>query len=260
MNRSRLLKHFVLLSALMTSLSACTREVKFDPVPLLPSISNGTLENDSFSPVIDPDAADNGSGQTIPEFTCRKVQLLEKTDSLTIAARDESGTCFAMKALSAFATSDSSLTSKIDDDALANDHFNGFGSDRERKSFLMDRLHLRFAFQGPRRILLSGAADDRTPILVDNYALVGIAPSSRNLIARDYRAYGTSDAALFRTKGIHFKGQNVPLTAFQGGGTASIQPLDITRYVEPGRDYQLDLRAEDCGGIRQLSEIYILFQ
>jgi len=59
---------------------------------------------------------------------------------------------------------------------------------------------------------------------------------------------------------ILLQNQQVTLNPSGANGTATVNALDITADVSSGRPYTLDLRAEDCGGTRQMSDIYLVFQ
>ena len=170
----------------------------------------------------------------------------------------DSGVCYAMKIFDPIANGSSFLTKVFDLDVVSADHDNK-GNLRNPNVLGTDLLN--FTLAGPRVVRLSGGLDSTTPILVDNYVLIGLYPKSYTPVPAHYSAHGTSDSEV-TTGGrtILLKNSPVPLKRFAVNGTAIIPTLDIVREADPLTDYTLDVRALDCGGSRELSTIYILFQ
>ncbi len=199
------------------------------------------------------------------DFGCKEVQQLalpSDGSTLTIPARSNKGYCYSIKLLDAIANSDSKLTSQHDDSILSRDHDGPNEPSRTSHPYLLGRKNLSFIELGPRNIKLAGGNDAQSPILVDNYVLVGIAPQGAAVNNSFYKSYGTADAVitLAGDGNILFGGMPLGLQSFGPGGTSTVAPLDITSNVSANTTYNLDFRAEDCGGVRELSDIYLLFQ
>jgi hypothetical protein len=111
-------------------------------------------------------------------------------------------------------------------------------------------------------VKLSGSGTSPAPIKVDNFVVAGLYPAIDGVQPDTgfYRAHGTADAMITGTNHVLVRSSPVTLTPFGPSGTSTIAPLDITADVVPGQMFELDLRALDCGGSRELSEIYLLFQ
>lgn len=197
----------------------------------------------------------------IPDFQCLQTQVLQYSDNMQIPARDNSGTCYAVQVMTAIPRGASSLTKNIDTTVISRNHdVSASDPTQTHNPYLMDSQLLNFTFQGLRKIKLSGAADAISPILVDNFILVGFGTQGTALSPEQYSAYGTSDSTVFSTGGILLNNEVVALTPFASSGTATVKPLDISQTILAGQGYTLDLRAEDCGGQRQLSNIFVVFQ
>jgi hypothetical protein len=204
----------------------------------------------------------------IPDFSCQKFQILPLSKNLQIPARDSQGTCYAVQLMGAIDSSPSNLTTTSDDEVISRDH-DQTASDPSltHHPYLMGQATVNLTLGGPRRLKLAGAANTTTPILVDNFVMVGFGiPASQGsadsveLIPTDYAAYGTSDSTVEQTNGVLLNSTVVALTPFASGGTATVTPLDISQTIEANQPYILDVRAEDCGKVRQLSDIYLIIQ
>jgi hypothetical protein len=117
--------------------------------------------------------------------------------------------------------------------------------------------------QGPRNVVLSGAADSTTKITVDNFILVGLKPASASFNASYYHAYGTSDSTIMyngNSDNILLQNSPVLLQPFGSGGTSTLTPLQVDGQMQVGSPTEVDVRALDCGGIGNNSDIYIVFQ
>jgi hypothetical protein len=203
------------------------------------------------------------SGHKCMEFSCKSVKTLTLSNGkLDIPARTADGICYSIKLMDKIANSSSSLTKTTDANLISRNHDVRYNDPNDvRKPYLMGKSNLQFKLDGARQVKLAGAQTVTTPILVDNFILVGIYPSSvTNPASEYYKAYGTSDSTVYNSNSVILNNKYVPVTAFATGGTSTITPLDITAQVQSGQSYSLDLRALDCGAARELSDIYLLFQ
>ncbi len=199
------------------------------------------------------------NGQCV-DFKCTEVRELTYTKTLQIPKRatGDSGICYAMKIFNPIANGPSDLTKVFDRDVISLNHDAKPGV---RNPNVLGTDVLNFNLGGPRVVRLSGGLDATTPILVDNYVMIGLYPKGFTPTPAHYAAHGTSDAEIAPgQKQILYKNTPVPLKRFADAGTAAIPTLDIVREADQLQDYTLDIRALDCGGSRELSKIYILFQ
>jgi hypothetical protein len=193
----------------------------------------------------------------ISDFQCKSFVTLALGNSMQIPARDGSGTCYAVKLLNAIANSASSLTAVTDSEVVSRNHDTGAAT---RNPYVLGSDTLEMTLADRRFVKLSGSASQLAPIKVDNFILSGIYPSSGPNSTNFYRAYGTADSTIPGTKVITLRGDNISLQPFGPAGTSTVNALDITSDIIPGSPYTLDLRALDCGGSRELSDVYLLFQ
>jgi hypothetical protein len=196
------------------------------------------------------------------EFSCKSIMALAPVNGLlTVPARTGAGICYSVKLMDAIANSSSKLTSTRDMTVLSRNHDAGGGN---RNPYSMGAKVVDFYMEGPHQVKLSGSGMALAPILVDNYVLTGIYPKSvANPGASYFHAYGTSDASVIGTDAVNsilVNDQPVTVQAFATGGTSTIAPLDITNQVMEKQTYTLDARALDCGGAREMTEVYLLFQ
>lgn len=253
----------LVIAGCMTSMllfQNCTAKVSFqgttpivqDAQPVLPSQVTSSL----------PDPAAPVQPEDIPMLKCASYKVITADTSgvLQVPARDDSATCFVYKAISGNSGGASNQTPDRDPQVRSANHGIDGDTSLNPHPYLMGKAEVIFQLAGVRRLSVSGAPDQVTSILVDNYLLVGFGATSAALAAPDYRAYGTADASDRHNGTIEFEDQPVPLHSFASGGVASIGNVDISQAVSPGASYQLDLRAEDCGGQRGLSDIYVIFQ
>lgn len=193
------------------------------------------------------------------DFKCLSVVTLPYTKTLSIPARTSHGVCYAMKIFDAIENGSSSLTTNIDKDVVSRRH--GEGSGYTRNPFSMDSDLLNFVLAGPRVVKLSGGANATSPIKIDNFALIGLYPKAISPLPSHFSAHGTSDSTVDAdAMTILYKDSPVVLKPFGTSGTATVAPLDIVRAADTNLDYMLDIRALDCGGSRELSKVYVLFQ
>ncbi len=210
-------------------------------------------------------------GGSCRDFQCLQTQTLtfSTNNIVEIPERTAAGICYAVKIINAVSSGSSTLTKTRDDSVLARDHSNGFSDPKKTAvPYLMGRNTVNFTLKGDRRVKLSGGASDQSPIRVDNFVLVGIYPAdTKTALTPYYQAYGTGDSTIEiaggtagNYKNILMNNSPVPLTAFESGGTSTVKALDVTTQVSKQLPYTIDVRAEDCGGARNLSEIFLFFQ
>lgn len=199
------------------------------------------------------------AGTPAGDFTCQSVVLLAPSPNLNIPARSPNGICYAVKLFDAIASSASHLTAQLDYDVVSRDHDSKVFATRNPYKLGSGLFNLKL--EGPRKVKLSGGLDSSARILVDNFILVGIYPLGSQPIKTYYKSYGTKDSTIDAGETyIEFKNDQIPLQPFASGGTATVEPLELVSDLLPMRAYTLDIRALDCGGWRELSEVYALFQ
>lgn len=193
------------------------------------------------------------------DFNCSRFVALAPTELQNVPARTVEGICYTYKIADAITNSPSSLNTIRDQEVISRNHDNY--ALPSHHPHLMSKQILDIKLAGGRVVKIAGGANDRSPILVDNFILVGIfaSPPSLANLANVYSAYGTADSAAFGSS-ISFRDQMIPVTRFGSGGTSTVAPLDITKDIYAHANYTLDIRAEDCGGSREMSALYLLFQ
>lgn len=208
----------------------------------------------------------NSNDNKCQDFKCEKViQLGSLNELLKIEARDSRGLCYAIKLLSGIKNSSSSLTTEIDQEVTSRNHDRG---STNHHPYNMGSIKTEFRLEGQRVVKLSGGLSDSAPILVDNFVLIGVHPADQDVshdLIHAYTALGTADSSVIddmtgETNSIEFNSALIPLKKYGSGGTSSLAAVDITRSAEPKVIHSLDFRALDCGGSRELSDIYLLFQ
>ena len=208
-------------------------------------------------------------GGTCQDFACKtvvKLQLPTNGGDLQVPARTSAGICYSTQLMSAIAPGASSLTPNRDSNVISREHTDHGSNDPNLSwnPYLMAESALSFNMGGARAVKLSGGADANAPIQVDNFVLVGIYPKNavHTQTSQYYRAFGTADstASIAGQGSVLFYGFPLALTSFGPSGTATVAPLDVTTQITVGQSYSLDVRAEDCGGVRNLSDIFLLFQ
>ena len=209
-------------------------------------------------------------GGQCQDFACKSlVTLTSASDLMTIPARTADGICYAYKMASAIPVGASNLTTTIDTQVISRNHDSGSGNPAiTHNPYEMGLFQGQFNLLGGRVVKLSGGPDATTHILVDNFVLMGVYPSATGApadLTTAYQAMGTSDSSIANAQGvdthsISFMNQLIPVLAFATGGTSSVAPVDITVKSPPNQVQTLDIRALDCGGSRNMSDIYILFQ
>lgn len=207
------------------------------------------------------------------DFKCdlAKAQLLPKPapgEILQVPARTSERICYYVKIFNSIPSSDSNLSPTRDLELISRDYDTLSVPTTNSNPHLMDRADLDFLLTGPRVVKVSGGLNPDTPILVDNYLFYGVFPSGQDVsqkLAEVYRAIGTKDSAMLGpnqedTGVVLFRNVPIPVTAISPQGASSISAIDLTRFAEPLILQHLDIRAEDVGRLRELSEVYLLFQ
>ena len=198
------------------------------------------------------------------DFTCKSVVAITDAQLASVPARSADGICYSLKIAGAIANGKSSLTPNRDADLMSANH-SGSG---DIQPYQMSSRTLSFKLNGPRVVKLAGSGSDATtPIRVDNYVFFGIFPLNADLSdpAKYYKAQGTTDASVHDAQGlltgnVLFHKQPIPLQSFGPGGTSSVAPINLSTAADVNVTNTLDVRTEDCGGSREQSDIYLLFQ
>ena len=209
----------------------------------------------------------NSSGKC-EDFACQSVVAITSDQLTQVPARTSDGICYSYKLMSAIANSSSNLTTVFDNDIMAKNHGRTNDTSLNDHPFSMGQFKGNFKLLGARAVKLAGGANATAPILVDNFVMTGVYPAATQApvdVRKYYRVTGTSDAAIVDTKGnstgsIQFDSEQLPVVSYASGGTSSIAPIDITTSATPNVLQTLDVRALDCGGSRELSDVYLLFQ
>lgn len=202
------------------------------------------------------------------DFKCQKVMELGLQDLSNIPARTSAGICYAVKLMSKIANSSSLLNRAVDTEVISRSHDNGASNPLiTRNPYILNTFKGEVTILGERVIKLAGAADASKNILVDNFVLTGVYPVSNNesaaQLVKHYKVRGTSDSAIKDASGnfgVLFRNILLPVISFGSAGTSSVEPIDISAEIIPNIPHTIDIRALDCGGSRELSDIYLLFQ
>ena len=202
--------------------------------------------------------------KAIDAFECKSFVSLPLTDPLEIPARSyRDGVCYSVKLFDAVPNGPSKNTIGMDKDILSRNHdIASWDYSKIHNPYIMGKALIKILTHDNRFVKLSGAAKKVAPITIDNFAVVGTFPDTeKEKPSIDYyKSYGTADSAINEYGSIGFKDQLLDLQAFGAAGTSTIEALDITSNVKPFVLYDLDIRVLDCGGVREASEIYLLFQ
>ncbi len=198
-------------------------------------------------------------GNKCVDFKCLSVVSLPYSKKFSIPARTSAGICYSMKLFNSIPNSKSNLTQEIDNEVISRDH------DKAgmflRNPYVLGKDLLNFTLEGKRVAKLAGGANATSPIKVDNFVLVGLYPEAIQPLISHYSAQGTLDSTVTTAQThILLDNQPVPLKSFGPQGTATVAPIQIVNEADTNLSYMLDLRALDCGGARELSNIYLLFQ
>jgi hypothetical protein len=227
-------------------------QVAFNTAP--PTASKASLDED-------PTVVDI---ETVPDSQCKSFVELNTTSGqiLDIPARSSAGVCFLAKIISAVKY-DEFTNSNRENDVISRNHDAAGGSDSTviHSPYVLGSKLVRVILHGQRSVKLSGGKNDTSEIHVDNFILVGLAPSAQIGTPSFYKAYGTTDSSLPGTNHVLFKNQEVVVKGFMKMGTSSVDPVPLEGSIELSREYTLDVRALDAGGlIGETSDIYLLFK
>ena len=291
--RSLNLKHLILLTSLFTL--SCSPEAKFQtsssaasqsqsspstapgsstsPGPTAtPSSSGGTGTTGSSSGTTGSPTCGNQIlvGGTCVDFTCSSFTILNtQAELMAIPARGNDGVCYAYKIMSAIGRSSSTLTTTIDTQVISRDH-DLLSSDPmlTHHPYSMATFQSQFELLGPRVVKLSGAPSTTTSISIDNFLLMGAYPTASGApsdLTQAYRVVGTSDSSIANNWGVDtgailFQNQYIPIDVFASGGSVNVKPSYLSTTAQVLVPQTLDVRALDCGGQRQLSNVYLIFQ
>lgn len=212
-------------------------------------------------PVVTPPPAHEDLDPSKP-FACRVFREVPGFP-FSVPARTQEGICYYKKLFDAIAFSNSgSGFQGLDvrprlDNVLSRGH-GGDNSPYPIHPYILGRAVFDFKMLGAREVKLSGRPDQLVTIRVDNFVLVGSRKVSESRFA--YSAYGTADSAIYYTDHIMADDQPVYLNPFGAWGTATIGALPLTERFSVNEDYTLNINALDCGGMQELSEIYVVFQ
>lgn len=228
---------------------------------LLPIKATLTIQLDCLNKIKN----DNGRCE---DFKCQQVEVLGLQDLSNIPARTSAGICYAVKLMSGISNSSSSLNKELDMEVVSRNHDNGYSNpSNTRNPYILNTFKGEVKILGERVIKLAGGADSNKNILVDNFILTGVYPVSNNESASQlvshYKIRGTSDSTIKDAAGnlgVAFRNNLLPVIPFGNAGTSSVAPIDISAEIIPNIQHVIDIRALDCGGSRELSDIYLLFQ
>lgn len=209
----------------------------------------------------------NQSTGSCEDFKCLKTQALSLNDLIRIPARTSEGICYTVKLMSKISNSSSTLNSTRDTEVQSRNHDQEFNDPTDiQNPYIMDKFKAEINILGERVVKLTGADSSSANILVDNFILTGIYPVSTNEslsdLAKNYKVRGTTDSSLIMNGqyGVLFRETLLPVISFGPLGTSSVAPIDISTEITPNVPHNIDIRALDCGGSRELSDIYLLFQ
>ncbi len=188
------------------------------------------------------------------EFACK--QFVEIANfPFVVPARDNNGTCYYSKLFNAIPNGPSSGEKEIT--VISRNHGTG---PNPTNPYVLDKASREFKLLGERAVKLSGQFNQLAPIKVDNFLTVGkrLKTESANMIV--WKSYGTQDSTIPGTNYIKINDVNNILTPFGAAGTATVNALLLTQDFEIMKDYILDVHALDCGGSKELSNVYLVFQ
>ncbi len=198
------------------------------------------------------------TGGVCPIYDCERFVELSGTN-FQIPPRSPQGICYYTKLFDAQPNAPS-FGPKLSTVLSRNHDINSpeQGTAPPASPYIMGQKAFQIRIDGPRAVKLSGSRSRLAPILVDNYFLVGSREVGQP--ASGYLAYGTDDAAVIGTHNILVNNVPVPLIGFGPLGTATVNALLLNERFTPGKNYLFSVDALDCGGIRELSEVYLIFQ
>lgn len=234
------------------ALKPSSADASGDPSSQDPSASASPTPRSSGNPPV-VDISDD------KDFSCKQFVEINYDPSsiLNVPKRDGNGLCYIVKIISAVVFQKSVDNPNVDNEVISRNHAD---NKTNHHPFVLGSQMVRMRLEGARAIKLSGGKNDSSNILVDNFLLIGVAPSAVIGDPQYYKAYGTSDSEAIGYAGVLFKDVVIPVKAFATGGTSTIKPLSLEGSIEVDRDYSLDVRGLDAGSYGEISDIYLLFQ
>lgn len=190
-------------------------------------------------------------------FACLFFQEI-KDFPFEIPARNKNGVCYYKKLFDLIAFNNSGGAHSLRLDSVWS---RGHGADAGHgmiHPYILGRAVFDFKLLGYRDVKLSGKPNELASIRVDNFVLVGSRKHQDEKYS--YSAYGTDDAKITYTNYVLADDQQVILKPFAAWGTATISALELTERFSVNEAYELSVNALDCGGMKELSDIYIVFQ
>lgn len=190
-------------------------------------------------------------------FACLFFQEI-KDFPFEIPARTKNGVCYYKKLFDLISFSNSGGAHSLRLDSVWS---RGHGADAGHgmiHPYILGRAVFDFKLLGYRDVKLSGKPNELASIRVDNFVLVGSRKHQDEVYS--YSAYGTDDAKITYTNYVLADDQQVILKPFAAWGTATISALELTERFSVNEAYELSVNALDCGGMKELSDIYIVFQ
>ncbi len=198
------------------------------------------------------------------DFSCKSYVAITPANSndglkFEVPPRSVAGVCYTVKLMDAIQLSKSDKNQTHDPDVVSSNHTSG----GTWNPWVMSRSRVEFLMKsggGARQVRLSGSGQKAESIKVDNFVLAGLAKKAVGLSSNEsYLAYGSKDSTVDGSH-IKFRNANLPFKDFGAAGVTSIGSVDITTRVSTEESYLLDVRALDCGGSREMSDVYLLFQ
>src|SRR5258708_1795724 len=173
-----------------------------------------------------PPAATPGPVVTImpptAAVTCKSRVLLTPVNGMiNVPPRDDNKVCYYLKLIDGFRdpkdptkyiSQKSNLPTTINLEVVSRNHNLMAGN---HTPYLMGKAMVNMTLQGERSIVLSSTSDQDTSIGVDNFLLIGVAPTANIGDPSFYQAIGSADSAVesnnVSMQGILFKNTLVPL-------------------------------------------------
>lgn len=188
------------------------------------------------------------------EFACKQFVEIASFPFM-VPARDINGICYYSKLFNAIANGPS--TGNKEASVIARNHGSG---PNPTNPFILDKSSREFKLLGERAIKLSGQFNQLAAIKVDNFLAVGKRLKTENEAMTSWKSYGTQDSTIVGTNYIKINDVDNVLTPFGAAGTATVNALLLTQDFDVMKNYVLDVNALDCGGSRELSNVYLVFQ
>ncbi len=205
--------------------------------------------------------ARNDDGSPVCASKCASFTVLPLPplgSFLDIPVRNGKGDCYAVKIFDAIPVGPSINTMGFDTNIISRDHTSGGdNSYLVANPYILGVRTLNVLLRDQRAVRLSSSSITPEPITVDNYMVIGVMPASTvNKVNSFYKVYGSSDIGINGTNTITINGEPMSVN----GGNYKNLPLDLTSLTKPKEEFTVDLKMLDCGGIRESSDVYMLFQ